>query len=115
MGDEITDHKKFAMPKPKSAEGALKGVVVRVDSFGNLVTNFRAEDLPASALETGNVQFQIGSQTVTRLLDTFAKGNPGETFAYVGSNGFIEFGVNRGNASKSLGAGRGVSVLLTSR
>jgi len=115
MGDEITDHKKFAMPKPKSAEGALKGVVVRVDSFGNLVTNFRAEDLPASALETGNVQFQIGSQTVTRLVDTFAKGNPGETFAYVGSNGFVEFGVNRGNASKSLGAGRGVPVLLTSR
>jgi S-adenosyl-L-methionine hydrolase (adenosine-forming) len=113
MGDEITDYKKFAMPKPKPAEGALKGVVLRVDSFGNLVTNFRPEDLPASALEHGAVQFQIGSQTVSRLVDTFAKGNPGEPFAYIGSNGFVEFGVNRGNASKALGAGRGVSVALT--
>lgn len=112
MGEEIADHKKFAMPKPKPADGALKGVVLRVDSFGNLVTNFRSEDLPATALETGNVQFQVGTQTVTRLVDTFAKGNPGEAFAYIGSNGFIEFGVNRGNASKSLGASRGVQVTL---
>jgi len=113
MGDEITDHKKFSMPKPKASDGGLKGVVLRVDSFGNLVTNFRPEDLPASALENGAVQFQIGSQTVSRLVDTFAKGSPGELFAYIGSNGFVELGVNRGNASKTLGAGRGVSVILT--
>ena len=113
MGDEITDHKKFAMPKPKPAEGALKGVVLRVDSFGNLVTNFRSEDLPVAALESGNVQFQIGAQTVTRLVDTFAQGNPGETFAYIGSNGFVEFGVNRGSAAKTLNAGRGVAVMLS--
>jgi S-adenosylmethionine hydrolase len=112
MGDEITDHKKFAMPKPKSAGGVVKGVVLRVDSFGNLVTNFRPEDLPASTLENGAVQFQIGSQTVSRLVDTFAKGNPGEVFAYIGSNGFVEFGVNRGNASKALAAGRGFPVIL---
>jgi len=112
MGDEITDHKKFAMPKPKPAEGALKGVVLRVDSFGNLVTNFRSEDLPAAAFESGNVRFQVGAQTVTRLVDTFAKGNPGETFAYIGSNGFVEFGVNRGSAAKALNAGRGVAVTL---
>jgi len=112
MGDEITDHKKFTMPKPKAADGAVKGVILRVDSFGNLVTNFRPEDLPASALETGNLQFQIGAQTVSRLVDTFAKGNPGEAFAYIGSNGFVEIGVNKGSAAKMLNAGRGVAVTL---
>lgn len=115
MGDEITDYKKFAMPKPKTADGVVKGVVLRVDSFGNLVTNFRPEDLPASALETGTVQFKIGSQTVGKLVDTFAKGNPGEVFAYVGSNGFVEFGINRGNACKALAAGRGVPVVLAAQ
>src|SRR5215831_7667683 len=112
MGDEIIDHKKFTMPKPKVADGTVKGVILRVDSFGNLITNFRPEDLPASALETGNVQFQIGSHTVTRLVDTFAKGNPGEAFAYIGSNGFVEIGVNKGSAAKMLNAGRGVAVTL---
>jgi len=112
MGDEIVDQKKFTMPKPKAADGALKGVVLRVDSFGNLITNFRSEDLSPSALATGNVQFQIGAQTVTRLVDTFAKGNPGEAFAYIGSNGFVEIGVNKGSAAKMLNAGRGVAVML---
>jgi S-adenosylmethionine hydrolase len=112
MGDEITDHKKFSMPKPKAADGGVKGVVLRIDSFGNIITNFRPEDLPASVLETGTVLFQVGSQTVSRLVETFAKGNPGEVFAYIGSNGFVEFAVNRGNASKVLAVGRGVPVVL---
>jgi len=112
MGDEITDHKKFAMPKPKPGEGTLKGVVLRVDSFGNLVTNFRAEDLPAQSLENGEVLFQLGNHTVRKLVDTFAKGAPGEAFAYIGSTGFVEIGINRGNASRSMGVGRGVQVTL---
>ena len=83
-----------------------------MDGFGNLITNFRPEDLPAVAIETGAVQFQVGSHSVTRLVDTFAKGNPGEAFAYVGSNGFVEIGVNKGSAAKTLNVGRGVAVTL---
>jgi len=112
MGDEITDYKKFAMPRPKTSDGAVKGVVLRVDSFGNLVTNFRPEDLPAAALETGALQLQVGAQSVTRLVGTFAQGNPGEAFAYIGSNGFVEIGVNKASAAKTLNAGRGVTVTL---
>src|SRR5246127_4004533 len=92
MGEEITDYKKFAMPRPKSADGSNKGVVLRVDGFGNLITNFRPEDLPTAAIESGSIHLQVGSQAVTRLVDTFAKGNPGEAFAYIGSNGFFENG-----------------------
>jgi S-adenosylmethionine hydrolase len=112
MGEEITDYKKFAIPRPKSAEGSTKGVVLRVDSFGNLVTNFRPDDLPPAAIESGSINLQIGSQAVTRLVDTFAKGNPGEAFAYIGSNGFVEIGVNRGSAAKALNVGRGIQVTL---
>jgi len=112
MGEEITEYKKFAMPRPKAADASSKGVVLRVDGFGNLITNFRPEDLPVSAIETGTVQFTVGNHSINRLVDTFAKGVPGEPFAYIGSNGFIEIGVNRGNASKSLGIGRGTQVTL---
>jgi S-adenosylmethionine hydrolase len=112
MGDEITDYKKFAMPKPKLADGAAKGVVLRVDSFGNIITNFRVEDLPAAAIESGDLQLTIGTHSVNKLVDTFAKGLAGEAFAYIGSNGFIEVGINRGSAAKSLGIGRGAQATL---
>src|SRR6202008_2824399 len=110
MGEEINDYKKFAMPKPKTADGINKGVVLRIDSFGNIITNFRPEDLPATAIETGTVQLTIGNHSVSKLVDTFAQGNPGEPFAYIGSNGFLEIGINRGNAAKNMGIGRGTQV-----
>ena len=112
MGEEITDFKRFALPRPKEADGLLKGVVLKVDSFGNLITNFRSEDLPEGALEKGEIKLQVGSHTVSKLVPTFANGNAGEAIAYVGSSGLVEIGVNKGNASKTLGLGRGTPVLL---
>jgi len=112
MGEEITDYKKFAMPKPKSADGVTKGIVLRVDSFGNLITNFRAEDLPESALSNGEVKFQIGTHAVSRMVPTFASGDAGEPVAYVGSSGFVEIAVNKGSASRTLSIGRGTAVVL---
>jgi S-adenosylmethionine hydrolase len=115
MGDEITDYKKFALPKPKATDGVVKGIVMRVDAFGNLVTNFRAEDLPESALTNGEVKFQVGSQAVSRMVPTFASGNAGEPVAYVGSAGYVEIAVNKGNASRTLSIGRGTPVVLENK
>ena len=114
MGDEITDYKKFAMPRPKAANGHVKGVVMRVDAFGNLLTNFRVEDLPAAAMAGGEIKLQVGQHAVTRMVDTFAVGNKGEAVAFVGSSGYVEIGVNKGNAAQALAIGRGAAVVLNS-
>jgi S-adenosyl-L-methionine hydrolase (adenosine-forming) len=113
MGDEIQDFKRFAIPRPKEADGVVKGVVLRADAFGNLITNFRAEDLPASAVSAGAIKLQAGNQSITRLVDTFARGDNGEAIAYLGSSGYLEIGVNRGNAARTLGVGRGTAVILS--
>ena len=89
-----------------------KGAVLKVDSFGNLMTNFHAEDLPAQAMEKGVVNLQVGGHAVTRLVPTFGAGNNGEAIAYIGSSGYLEIGVNKGNAARHLGIGRGAPVLL---
>jgi S-adenosyl-L-methionine hydrolase (adenosine-forming) len=112
MGEEISDFKRFALPKPKKGAEGSKGVVLRVDSFGNLITNFRAEDLSEEILKSGSIGLQVGTQSVTRLVDTFARGNNGEAVAYIGSSGFLEVAVNKGNASRTLGIGRGTPVVL---
>jgi len=112
MGEEITDFKRFALPRPKEADGLLKGVVLKVDSFGNLITNFRGEDLPEGAIDKGEIKLQVGTHTVGKLVPTFAHGAAGEAIAYVGSSGYLEIAVNKGSASKTLGLGRGTPVLL---
>jgi S-adenosyl-L-methionine hydrolase (adenosine-forming) len=113
MGDEIEDYKRFALPRPKAADGVAKGVVLRVDSFGNLITNFRSEDLSEAAANGGALKLQVGTHAVTRMVETFAQGDAGQPVAYVGSSGYLEIGVNKGNAARALSLGRGAAVILT--
>ena len=113
FGDEISDYKRFALPRPKEADGVVKGVILRADTFGNLITNFRLEDLPAGVLNGGGINLQIGTQAVSKFVETFAQGNGTEPFAYLGSSGFLEIGVNKASAARALGLNRGAPVALT--
>ncbi len=112
MGEEITDHARFTLPRPKAAGSTVKGLVLRVDSFGNLVTNFTAEDLPQGAGANGKIKLQVGGKSVEKLAQTFAEGAAGEPVAIVGSSGFVEIAVNKGQAARLLGADRGAEVIL---
>src|SRR5215469_16324325 len=59
MGEEITDFKRFALPRPKESDGLLKGVVLKVDSFGNLITNFRFLFIETATTEKGEIKLQV--------------------------------------------------------
>jgi S-adenosylmethionine hydrolase len=114
FGEEVTDYVRFNAPKPKAVDGTtMRGVVLRVDRFGNLITNFTPQDAPA--LFQANVppfKLVVGKREVTSLRTNYAEGAPGEVFAIVGSMGFIEIAANRGSAAQTTGAAKGSEVLL---
>jgi S-adenosylmethionine hydrolase len=112
FGDQITDFTRFTLPRPKMTDNAVKGIVLRVDGFGNLVTNFTAEDVPAAALASGKIKLAVNGKEICKMVGTFASGNPGEPIAVIGSAGFLEIAVNRGSAARALGASRGAEVTL---
>ncbi len=112
FGEEVSDFVRFSLPKPKSANGVVKGVVLKVDNFGNAVTNLAAEDVPQ--LLSANTQFKItaGSKPVTKFAQTYSQGEPGEAFALIGSSGFLEISMNRASAARTLGLQRGAEVTV---
>jgi len=112
FGEVITDYVRFKLPKAKAAGQALKGVVLRVDAFGNLITNFTASDLPATATASGELKLSINGKEIRKLVRTFGHGAVGEPVAILGSGGFLEVAVNRGNAARAFGANRGAEVTL---
>ncbi len=112
FGEPITDFARFAMPKPKTSGNTIKGVVLRVDQFGNLITNLRSEDVPAFAAEDGKFTIRAGSATVTKLVPTFASGANGEAIGFIGSSGYLEISINKANASRTLALGRGAEVTV---
>ena len=113
MGEEIQDYKRFVLPRAKQADGVAEGVVLRIDAFGNVMTNLRAEDLPESAQNGGALNLKLGTHVVSRLVDTFAMGAADEPVAYVGSSGYVEIAVHKANAARKLAVGRGTAVILS--
>jgi S-adenosyl-L-methionine hydrolase (adenosine-forming) len=112
FGEPITDFTRFALPRPKTNGNVVKGVVLRVDQFGNLITNLRAEDVPALTAEGGKFTIRAGNATMTKLVPTFAGGANGEAIGLIGSSGYLEISVNKASASKSLALGRGAEVTV---
>jgi S-adenosylmethionine hydrolase len=115
FGDEITDFIRFAAPKPKAIDSkTFKAVVLKVDKFGNLVTNFSERDVPQLfAQPTPAFKISVGKAQVSKLVQSYSQGSPGEVFAIVGSMGYLEISANRGAAAQVVGAGRGAEVMLT--
>ena len=112
----MEDYVKFSAPKPKAADGnRLRGVVLKVDRFGNLITNITPQDAPA-IFGAGAKGFKIvvGSREITEIRNAYAEGAPGEVIGILGSMGFLEIAANRGAAAQLTGASKGtdVSVIL---
>jgi len=114
FGDEIEDYVRFAAPKPKATgEGRLRAVVLKVDRFGNLITNVTPEDAPA-LFAAGSAGFKIvvGSREITEVRTAYAEGAPGEVFGVLGSMGYLEIVANRAAAAQITGAGKGSEVSI---
>ena len=108
FGDEIEDYVRFAAPKPKAAgENRLRAVVLKVDRFGNLITNVTPADAPALFAESATFKIVVGSREITDIRKNYAEGAPGEVFGILGSMGFLEIVANRAAAAQITGAGKG--------
>ena len=112
FGEPITEYTKFAAPKPKRVgDSLIKGVALRIDKFGNIITNLTPEDVPQLFAENPPpFKIMINEQEITRLNLAYSMGKPSEVFAIVGSSGYIEICTNRGSAAKILNVNRGVEV-----
>jgi S-adenosylmethionine hydrolase len=112
FGDEISDYVRFAAPRPKPvSENALKGIVLKVDKFGNLITNITPKDVP-QLFQAAPPPFKImvGKHEISRIHPAYAHGSPGELFGVLGSLGYLEIVANRAAAAGLLGVGKGAEV-----
>jgi S-adenosyl-L-methionine hydrolase (adenosine-forming) len=116
FGDEIEDYTKFTAPKPKAVEkNKLRGVVLKVDRFGNLITNVTPADAPMLfQAKPAAFKILVGSKEVTEIRQAYAEGEPGEVFAILGSMGFLEIAANRAAAAQLAGVSKGneVNIIL---
>ena len=111
FGEEITDFVRFNAPKPKTVDKGMKGIVLKVDRFGNLITNFTPQDVPMlMQLDPLPFKIVVGKKEVTNIHTLYAEGEPGEVFGILGSMGYLEIAANRASAAQLTGVGKGAEV-----
>jgi S-adenosylmethionine hydrolase len=113
IGKPIQDYLRaeFAQPQ-RSGDRAWTGAILKIDRFGNIVTNFHIRDFPALS-SPAVIVVAIGRRKIAALARNYAEYKPGELFAIVGSSGYLEISMNRGSAAEKLGCKTGQPVKLT--
>ncbi len=111
FGPSLSDPTALPWPQPTYTPEAVRGEIVYVDGFGNLVSNIRGSDLMAWLGEETYVVI-LGSLTLKTLARTYGDVPHKEFLALVGSHGYLEIACSLGNAARRLGMGKGRSLAV---
>jgi S-adenosyl-L-methionine hydrolase (adenosine-forming) len=114
LGRPVADYHQLTIPVPRTAPDTIEGEVLRVDRFGNLVTNIDRRTLEKLAA-AGPIAITVGDYEVGKLVATYAEASPGEVCSLFGSTDHLEIAVNAGSAAEKLGLSRGAPVRVARR
>jgi len=102
FGVEILDFDKKNLSKPVLKDDEIIGIVVFVDSYGNLITNIHKDDIEKKSND-GQVGVKIGREYIKTIETGYKTGKEARCIALFNSNGYLEIAMTAANASKLLG------------
>jgi len=105
LGRTITDYHRLDIPIAEVAGNTLRGAVLGIDRFGNLVTNIDRKTFEAFAKQ-GEFRILAGGAAVERIVSTYAEISAGEVCALFGSSDHLELAANSESAAEHLGLER---------
>jgi S-adenosylmethionine hydrolase len=115
MGRPAGATARLELPHPRVAEDEIEGQVLRVDRFGNLITNIDRKTFEKLAGTGTLLDLHVGSRQVSKVVSTYADVTAGDVCALFGSTDHLEIAANGASAAEELGLGRGASVHIARR
>ncbi len=93
--------------EPEVSGDRVTGVIVTVDTFGNLISNIDADLIASFAQPVADI---AGHQIP--MLTTYGRAQPGDYLALVNSFGVVEVARAEGSAADGLGSARGAPLII---
>jgi len=103
MGVPINDPVRLEIKRPMLLKNQIVGSVIRVDRFGNLITNISKKDIIECFGRLSGLEVKIGERRIKEISRTYSDVPSGQLLALIGSSGFLEISVNRGSAYELFG------------
>jgi S-adenosylmethionine hydrolase len=110
FGPAVADPMVLTVPIPQVSASRIDGEVVRIDRFGNLLTN-----IPEKTIGERPCRVVIAGHDVGLIVTTYGEVEPQTACALIGSSGFLEVAVRNGNAAAALGVNTGAPVIAFRR
>ena len=101
FGGPLTNFRKLMSRQAKATREQILGHVVRVDRYGNLITNIRRDVF--EKLNPGKFTIEFGREMVDKLDLGYDQVEPGDCFAFFNSMDLMEIGINHGHGANLLG------------
>jgi S-adenosylmethionine hydrolase len=111
LGSARNDLLALPLPEATAAPDGVRGVVVHVDRFGNLLTNLERAAL--RAFRHLPLSVRVAQMATVPLRHAYGDVAPGELLALWSSWDTIEIAVRDGSAAARLGVGRGAPVTVS--
>ncbi len=100
--------------KPVMSEDSLKGMVIHIDNYRNLITNISKSDFKKfTAGSKFEISFRSNKYKVTQLHESYGDVPPGEIVALFTGNDMLEIAINRHKAASLLGIQKEDPILIT--
>jgi S-adenosylmethionine hydrolase len=112
LGRQISDFHHVDLPKLQYEHGTLRGIVVRIDHFGNVVTNLDRRSCERLTDGGGSFQLTVRGQAIGRIVSTYSDIPRGDIGALFGSTDHLECAGQAESAAARLGVAVGDPVEL---
>ncbi len=105
IGKPTSGLKKLFNRSPKLTKREIVGNIIRVDKYGNLITNIQKKDFDKIQELNGQVPFRIqfGREQYSSFHKDYSDVDPGDCYLLFNSDERLQIGINKGNASELLG------------
>lgn len=115
LGRAISDYVQVDLAQAVLDGNEIRGTVVRIDRFGNVVTNVERRMCEKLAATDGGLVIAVGDRSVDRVVSTFSEIAVGEVCALFGSTDHLELATQAASAADVLGVGVGATVSVRRR
>ncbi|OYX10300.1 MAG: S-adenosyl-l-methionine hydroxide adenosyltransferase [Algoriphagus sp. 32-45-6] len=110
FGGPLSNFRKLMPRHAKATKEQIIGHVIRIDQYGNLITNIRREVF--EKLNPGKFSIQFGRETVSKIQTGYDQVEAGDPFAFFNSLDLLEIGIHIGHAGILLGLKRDSVVYI---
>jgi len=112
LGKPMASFKKMIGRSVKATRKLIAGHVVRVDNFGNLITNISKTDFDILSKDKGYT-VQFAREKFRKINSAYHQAEQGDCFLIFNSLGFLEIGIYKGRANELLGMELDSTVNIT--